>query len=81
MKKENAPRTISQLHQEMIATDPNCALTLSALRRLVRSGQIKSTKIGTKYIVTHRAVSEFLLGNADHSDVAPTIDGIRRVDL
>lgn len=79
MKKENAPRTISQLHQEMIATDPNCALTLSALRRLVRSGQIKSARIGTKYIVTHGAVSEFLSGNANHSEIAPTIDGIRRI--
>ena len=75
-----APRTISQLHQEMITADPNCALTMSALRRLVRSGQIKSVKIGTKYIVTHRAVSEFLSANTNHSEIAPTIDGIRRIE-
>lgn len=81
MKKENAPRTITQLHAEMMAADPQCALTLSALRRLVRSGQIKSSKIGAKYIVTHNAVAEFLSGSSDQSDIVPTIDGIRRVDL
>ena len=79
--KPEGPRTIVQLHAEMMAADPGCALTLSALRRLVRSGQIKSAKIGTKYIITHGAVSEFLSGNADHSDSTPTIDGIRRIEL
>lgn len=77
----DAPRTITQLHAEMLAADPNCALTLSALRRLIRSGQIKSAKIGSKYIVTHRAVVEFLAGDTEHTNAAPTNDGIRRIEL
>ena len=57
------PRTIGQIHAEMLASDPKCALTLSALRRLVRSGAIRSCRIGTKYLVTHEAVAEFLTGS------------------
>ena len=79
--KPEGPRTIVQLHAEMMAADPGCTLTLSALRRLVRSGQIKSAKVGTKYIVTHGAVSEFLSGNANQSDPVTTTDGIRRINL
>lgn len=79
MKKTESPRTITQLHAEMIAEDPGCALTLSALRRLVRSGEIRSCRVGQKYLVTHAAVSDFLAGSV-HEKVCPaTVDGIRRI--
>lgn len=75
----NSPRTIAQLHREMIATDPNCALTLSALRRLVRTNQIRSCRVGTKYLVTHAAVHDYLQGGTSQPNAAPP-PGIRRAD-
>ena len=76
----DAPRTIMQLHAEMLAADPNCALTLSAIRRMVRTGRIRSCSVGNKRLITHRAVAEFLFGTTDHTNDAPTIDGIRRIE-
>lgn len=78
----DSPRTISQLHAEMVAEDPACALTLSALRRLVRSGQVRSCRIGTKYLVTHQAVADFLAGNISSTPTpVAAAPAIRRVDL
>ena len=74
-------RTITQLHAEMVAEDPECALTLSALRRLVRTGAIRSCRVGTKYLVTREAVAEFLAGDTRATTQPATVDahGIRRV--
>ena len=81
MSRNDSPRTIAQLHAEMVAEDPGCALTLSALRRLVRTGAIRSCRVGTKYLVTHEAVAEFLAGDARAITQSATVDapGIRRV--
>ncbi len=73
------PRTIAQLHAEMLAADPGCALTLSALRRLVRSGEIRSCRVGQKYLVTPQAVEDFLTGKAPAAPTPGPIDGIRRI--
>lgn len=77
----DSPRTISRLHAEMMEADPNCGLTLSALRRLVRSGQICSCKVGTKYLVTHAAVAAFLTSGNQNAPTTVTVSGIRRVNL
>ena len=75
------PRTIAQLHAEMVAEDPACALTMNALRRLVRSGEIRSCRVGQKYLVTYSAVSDFLSGKSTAAPLpAATVHGIRRVD-
>lgn len=76
-----SPRTIDQLHAEMMAADPNCALTLYALRRLVRTGEIRSCRIGRKYLVTHQAVTDFLNGKvlADPDPGPSSVAGIRRI--
>lgn len=75
-----SPRTIGQLHAEMMAVDPNCALTLTALRRLVRTGEIKSCRVGRKYLVTHQAVTDFLTGRTQTMPATPaTVAGIRRI--
>lgn len=79
MKMSDSPRTIAQLHAELLAEDPGCALTLSALRRLVRSGEIRSCRVGQKYLVTHSAVSDFLAGNMQEKAGPATVDGIRRI--
>lgn len=80
MVDNHNPRTIGQLHSELLAADPNCALTLTALRRLVRSGEIKSCRIGRKYLVTHQAVTDFLTGQTQIKPANPTtVAGIRRI--
>lgn len=80
MKNPESPRTIGQLHAEMMANDPNCALTLTALRRLVRTGEIKSCRVGRKYLVTAGAVEAFLTGQTQTMPAAPaTVAGIRRI--
>lgn len=77
----DSPRTIIQLHNEMLENDPGCGLTLSALRRLVRSGQIRSCKVGAKYLVTHGAVADFLSGKIPNASATVAASGIRRVNL
>ena len=74
-----SPRTIAQLHAEMMAADPGCALTLSALRRLVRSGEIRSCRVGQKYLVTPAAVADFLSGNGPAAPLPGPVNGIRRI--
>lgn len=73
------PRTIAQLHAEMMAADPGCALTLSALRRLVRSGEIRSCRVGKKYLVTPAAVADFLSANRPAAPLPGLVNGIRRI--
>lgn len=48
-------RTIDAAHAELIAADPGCELTKTALRRLVITGRVPSVRIGEsrngKYLV------------------------------
>ena len=79
MSRNDSPRTIAQLHAELVVEDPQCALTLTALRRLVRSGEIRSCRVGQKYLVTHAAVSDFLTGSVQNRNGPAVVDGIRRI--
>lgn len=62
MKK---PRTINALYEELIAEDPNCAITKTALRRLVTTGAIPSTRVGTKYLVCKEDLDAYFSGGAE----------------
>ena len=42
------------------------ALTASAIRRLVRSGEITSRKVGAKYLVTATAIENWLNAEPRH---------------
>lgn len=53
-------RTIDKLHEELLSEDPGCALTKTALRRLVITGAIPSTRIGQKYLVSREAVEKYM---------------------
>ena len=79
MSRNDSPRTIAQLHAELVVEDPQCALTLTALRRLVRSGEIRSCRVGQKYLFTHAAVSDFLTGSVQNRNGPAVVDGIRRI--
>ena len=53
-------RTIDQMHKDLLADDPHCALTKTALRRFVVTGAIQSTRVGQKYLVSREAVEAFM---------------------
>lgn len=57
-------RTINEAAAFMRQTDPGTAITKTALRRLVTSGQIPSVRVGTKYLVDLETLDAFLAGSA-----------------
>lgn len=75
-------RTLEDAHAELVADDPGCALTKTALRRLVVSGAVRSVKIGRKYLVDMSALDDYLRGvGTETSERAYGGGGVRRVDL
>ena len=58
-------RTIDQAAAHIRELDADTAITKTALRRLITTGELKSVRIGAKYLVALETVEEFLLnGNA-----------------
>lgn len=55
-------RTIKEAADYLKSIDSNTALTETALRRLVSTGQIPSVRIGIKYLVSLEVLESFLLG-------------------
>lgn len=75
-------RTISEAHAALMAADPDCCLTMSALRRLVRSGAIRSIRIGAKYLLDLSDVEGYLVGSCQSTEPPATpitVCGIRRL--
>lgn len=44
-------RTLSSAIKELKEIDPNCSLTLTALRRKIRNNELPYAKVGNKYLV------------------------------
>lgn len=55
-------RTIEQTAAYLRDNDPDCALTKTALRRMVKTGQIPSVKIGEKSLLNLDVVENYLTG-------------------
>ena len=55
-------RNIDEAAAFMRRTDPHTAVTKTALRRLVTSGQIPSVRVGAKYLVDLGALDDFFGG-------------------
>jgi len=58
-------RTIKEAAAYFKAEDEGTCLTETAIRTLVRSGKIASTKVGKKYLVSLETLEDFLQGKAD----------------
>ena len=56
------PRTIREAAAWFKAQDPGTALTETAIRRLVRTGEVPSVRIGRKYLVSLEALESYLTG-------------------
>lgn len=52
-------RTINEAAVFLQQADPDTAVTKTALRRLVTSGQIPSVRVGAKYLVDLGVLDEF----------------------
>ncbi|MBE5040696.1 hypothetical protein [Ructibacterium gallinarum] len=71
-------RLIREVFDELHRIDPNSAITMYALRQLVRSGKIPSINIGRKILVNYNDVIDYF--KAATTVVVPEeTDGIRRV--
>ena len=55
-------RTINEAAAFMRQADPSTAITKTALRRLVTSGQIPSVRVGAKYLIDLGVLDEFFGG-------------------
>jgi len=53
-------RGIEDGYKEIKEKDPDTALTKTALRRLITTGEIPSVRIGTKYIFNLDTVEQYL---------------------
>ena len=58
-------RTIDQAAEWLRETDPETALTKTALRRLATTGQLPTVRIGQKYLIDLDVLGDFLKGSAE----------------
>lgn len=68
-------RTIEQCVEHVKQIDPETALTKTAIRRLVVTGQLSSVRVGNKYLVALEILEDFLRGA---SEVKPAPENVIR---
>lgn len=56
-------RTINEAARYVKATDPETALTETAIRRLLITGAVPSVRVGVKYLIDLDALEAFLAGD------------------
>lgn len=56
-------RTIEQAASWLQENDPGTALTKTAMRRLVTTGQLPSVRVGQKYLISLEVLEAFLQGD------------------
>lgn len=55
-------RTIKEAAAYFKELDPGTSLTETAIRRLIRSGDVPCVRVGKKYLVTLEALEDYLQG-------------------
>ena len=73
-------RTIDEAAKWLLENDPETALTKTALRRLVVTGQLPSVRVGQKYLISLETLESYLRGSDEVPAPAP-VQGIRAVEL
>ena len=58
-------RGISEAVEELRAEDPKTALTVHALRFLVKTGHVPSVKVGNKYLINMAVLESYLANPTD----------------
>lgn len=72
-------RTIDQAAAWLQENDPGTALTKTALRRLVVTGQLPCVRVGQKYLLSLETLEGYLAGAVPLP--IQTTPSIRRIDL
>lgn len=73
-------RTISEAAKWVKETDPHTALTPTAIRRLVISGELPSRRAGTKYLINLDTLELYMRGELQASSTPdPAYGEIRPV--
>jgi len=72
-------RTIKTAVGDQRAADPGCALTETALRRWILTGQIPCVRCGGKYLIDLDVLEEHLRGSVIAQPVFDQVQPIRRV--
>lgn len=71
-------RLIREIYEELHNADPDSAITMYALRQLVKSGKIPCTKVGRKMLINYNDVLDYFKTHPETT--APIeIGEIRRV--
>ena len=75
-------RTLNEAFSDIQRIDPGTAITKTALRRLVTTGQIPSVRIGTKYLVCLEDIfAHFSGGNKTPIHATGETGGVRRLGV
>lgn len=79
--ENNVPkmRLIREVYDKLHRDDPNSAITMYALRQLVRSGKIPSVNVGRKILVNYYDVIKYFETPAPIITPDEEFDGIRRI--
>ena len=73
-------RTIAEAIQEVKKADPQTAFTQTALRRMIKIGELPSFKAGTKYLVNLDILFDYLNNPLSMQPMQiPTASGIRPI--
>ena len=72
-------RTVDQAAAWLREQDPETALTKTALRRLVVTGQLPSVHVGQKYLISLETLEDYLAGAVPLPIQAAS--NIRRIEL
>ncbi len=75
-------RNLDAAHAELLAVDPGCGLTKSALRRLALSGAVRTVMIGRKRLISVDSIERYLAGETPATVAAEPVAGvIRRIEV
>lgn len=74
-------RTIDQCVTYLKTIDPETALTKTAIRRMVVTGELPSVRVGTKYLVSLEALEAYLKAGRSLTPVQPACGSIRPVGI
>ena len=74
-------RTINSAFTELKHNDPDTAMTLSGLRRLVKTGSVPSINIGRRILVDYDGLVEYLRNPHERQQADNEHGRIRRIAI
>ena len=72
-------RTITEAISAIRETDPKTSFTQTALRRMIKTGEVPSVRVGTKYLVNLDILFDYLNNPTEQSEKITAVGGIRQI--